>query len=198
MFKSDTEKAQTRLNSLFGEETFLSFREDLRTLYIKHRDLGNVPEWKKSEWMHLGRRGVEETRRRYISFDTHLTLFNLFSAAVAAGIGYGVNRVANVLGVPSTPSLVIGIVVSLLLYLLNTGLVLSKALISEIVYPPDQMHPRLNSNDLRFRAGWNNGVVQSGLSMMGIIIYATITNPGSKGYNLGLRFIELWLKLKFH
>jgi len=91
LFKSEIEKAQTRLNSLFGEETFLTFREDLRAIYIEHRDVEDATEWQKRAWMHMGRQGLDETRRRYISFGTHLDLLNLSDAALSAAIGFGIN-----------------------------------------------------------------------------------------------------------
>jgi len=128
LFKSEIEKAQTRLNSLFGEETFLTFREDLRAIYIEHRDVEDATEWQKRAWMHMGRQGLDETRRRYISFGTHLDLLNLSDAALSAAIGFGINWGAKALGVPSVPSVIIAFFVSLFLYSMNTGLVFAKAL----------------------------------------------------------------------
>jgi hypothetical protein len=194
LFKSEIEKAQTRLNSLFGEETFLTFREDLRAIYIEHRDVEDATEWQKRAWMHMGRQGLDETRRRYISFGTHLDLLNLSDAALSAAIGFGINWGAKALGVPSVPSVIIAFFVSLFLYSMNTGLVFAKALVTEIAYPREQIHVRLEPADLRFRAGWNKGVIQSSGSVVGIIIYGTITHPGSRGYDLGLRLVKWWVK----
>lgn len=194
LFKSEIEKAQTRLNILFGDETFLSFREDLRDIYIEHRDVDDATEWEKRTWMCMGRQGLDETRGRYISFGTHLDLLNLSDAALSAAIGFGINLGATTIGIPSVPSVIIAFSVSLLLYSMNTGLVFAKALVTEIAYPREQIHTRLDPAELRFRAGWNKGVIQSSGSMMGIIIYGAVTNPGSRGYDLGLRFIEWWVK----
>jgi hypothetical protein len=77
---------------------------------------------------------------------------------------------------------------------MNTGLVFAKALVTEIAYPREQIHVRLEPADLRFRAGWNKGVIQSSGSVVGIIIYGTITHPGSRGYDLGLRLVKWWVK----
>lgn len=194
LFKSEIEKAQTRLNTLFGEKTFLTLREDLREIYIKHSDVADATEWKKRAWMHMGRQGLDETRRQYVSFGTHLDFLNLSDAALSAAIGFGVNWLSQALGVPSIPSIIIAFAVTLFLYSLNTGLVFAKALITKIAYPREKIHTRLDPADLRFRAGWNKGVIQSSPTMMGIIIYGTVTHPGSRGYELGLRFIEWWVK----
>lgn len=194
LFQSEIEKAQARLNSLFGSETFVVFRDDLCKIYIDNRDVSDAPEWKKRTWMYTGRQGLDEIRRRYLTFGTSLDLLNLSDAALSATIGYGVNWIAKILGTPSIPSLIIAFVVSVLLYLLNTGLVFAKALVTEVSYPREQIHTRLDPTELRFRAGWNKGVIQSSVSMMGIIIYGLITRPNSRGYELGLHVIEWWLK----
>ena len=142
----------------------------------------------------MGGQGLTETKNRYISFGTHLDLLNLSDAALSLALGIVVNRGAETMGIPSVPSVIIAFSASLLLYSLNTGLVFAKALVTEISYPADQFHTRLNPEELRFRAVWNKGVIQSSGSMMALIIYGAVTSPGSRGYNLGQGVIKWWLK----
>lgn len=194
LFKSEIEKARTRLKSLFGNETFIRFREDLRDLYIEHGDTGDVSEWDKRRWTKVGRTGLDESRQKYLKFETGLDLINLSDALLSAIVGLAVNWVAKTIGIPSLPSILLAFGVTLFIYSLNTGLVFTKALVSEIAYPPEMIHTRLDPSDLRFRAGWNKGVLQSSGSLAGIILYGTLTHPDSRGYKLGLSIAEWWLK----
>jgi len=97
LFKSEIESPNPSELPVW-EETFLTFREDLRAIYIEHRDVEDATEWQKRAWMHMGRQGLDETRRRYISFGTHLDLLNLSDAALSAAIGFGINWGAKALG----------------------------------------------------------------------------------------------------
>lgn len=194
MFESEVERGRRRLNSLFGDETFLAFRDDMRNIYLKHRDFGDVSAEQKRKWVRGGRRGLEETRQRYLTFETGLNTINALDAAFSFVFGAIVKLVIQAAGATPNASIVIGIVSGLFLYSLNTGLVFAKALVSEIAYKPEEIHTRLSPTDLRFRAGWNRGVLLSTPSMLGIIIYGIITHPGSKGYELGLQAIEEWFK----
>ncbi|QLG63778.1 hypothetical protein [Halorarum salinum] len=57
LFKSEIEKAQAQLDSIFGDETLLSFRDDLCEIYVNHRDESDATEWGETSMDENGKTG---------------------------------------------------------------------------------------------------------------------------------------------
>lgn len=196
MFESDIEAAESKLATALGENTLLRFREDVGEIYTETVDHSDASEFQQRRWVHIGRRGLDETEQTYITLEKGLNLLDVTDAILSAGLFFVLTRISGILGLPQTPSIIVALLLSLVLYFVNTGLVLAKALIRQIAFPKEEIHPRLPPSELRFRAGWNKGVIQSSSSILGLVILGVISSPGSTTYNTGLKGIEWYAKRK--
>lgn len=197
VFESELSKSGKSLKEMVGEESLVQFRDDIRRIFIKNVDSSGATQLQKRRWVHQGRQGLDDTRSLYISFDTGLDFISLFGWGFSLILAAGANELLTTLGVPSIPSIVVSAAMGLLLYGLNTGLIVAKALVNEVAYPNERLHQRLAPSELRFRAGWNRGVIQSGYCLGGLVLWGLITSPDSAAYQHGLRFMDWYSKRRF-
>ena len=196
IFPHKVEEKQGQLRELLGEETLLQFREDINEIFVRNTDYEGATPKQKRKWMIQGRRGLDETRSRYLSFDTTLDILSLSDWGLSILVAVAVNECLKAVGVAPLHSILFSIVLSILLYGMNTGLVFTKALVTEIAYSKKGFSERLPPGELRFRAGWNKGVIQSSTSLVGLMVYGMVTSPGSRSYELGLDFVDWWTRWK--
>lgn len=197
IFTSKLEEAQDKLSFLLGEKTLLQFRTDIGAIFDELNEEQDATEYKKRKLVRIGRSGLDETKQRYLTIEKGLNLMDISDAFLSLALFIGLKELSAVLGFPTLPSYLVAFLLSAVLYFLNTGLVFGKALIDRIAFPKEQIHTRLPPNELRFRAGWNKGVLQSNMSLIGMVLFGLFTSPQSAGYKLGLRFIEAYERRKW-
>ncbi|ELZ08495.1 hypothetical protein C479_14188 [Halovivax asiaticus JCM 14624] len=197
IFDHQVQKEQEELNELFGEGTLLQLRKDCCDIYERFMDNSDATPEDKLQWTIVGKYGLDETRNRYLSIDRSLNMINfinLFASAVLVGI---LVQVFQWIGVPAMSEYVISVIVGLLFYSLDAGLLIAKALVTEVAYPKDDFSPRLPPEKLYFMAAWNKAVIQSTTTLLGLVIYGLISSPGSKSYEIGLDLVEWWVKRRY-
>ncbi|QFU84295.1 hypothetical protein [Natronorubrum aibiense] len=151
----------------------------------------------KRQWTIAGRYGLDETRNLYISIDRGLNVINIANIFVSGWIVMGFVQFFQWIGVPSMTDYIISITLGLLFYSLDAGLLIAKALVTEISYSKSDFSPRLPPEKLYFMASWNKAVTQSNTTLIGLVIYGLITSPGSMSYEIGLDFVERWVKWRY-
>lgn len=194
VFKPDLKRAQEQLSGI--QTTILDFREDLCSMFVEevNYDDDDVSPYKRRTWTEMGRHGLTETRNKFRTFEHGLNIIDLSDAILSLLLFFLISSLAEFFGVSPVPSYIVALLLSTLQYLMNTGLILAKSLINQIAYPKEEIHTRLPPSELRFRAGWNKGVIQTSSSLLGLIVLGMISSPGSKVYEHSLKFIRLYVR----
>jgi hypothetical protein len=197
IFKSDIEKGSTLLTRVVDIRTILTLRSDLSDLYSKYADLSDVSRFQKREWTSIGRRGLDETEWKYATVERLTGVLGLADWLITFLLWITLTHLSQFLGVGQIPSLIISALIAIFLHLMNKGLLVAKPLLREVSFRKDQFHPRMAPTKLRFRAGWNKGVIQSSVSLVGLILVGIWSGPDSRRYKLAVRFIEEWIRFKY-
>jgi hypothetical protein len=88
------------------------------------------------------------------------------------------------------------IVILVTLYFVNKGLAYTKIVVEDIAYAKSEIRVTLPPEKLRFRAGWNSGVLLSNISLIGLILLGIIAKPNSLSYRGSLHVVRAYAKIK--
>ncbi|MFC4356553.1 hypothetical protein ACFO0N_01160 [Halobium salinum] len=199
LFERDHETAHEKLNNILGGDTLKAFREDLADIFQETSEVSNVSEDQKREWWRIGRRGLEDSRGQFRNLKRGLTVIEYLDSVITHGIAFVVGcLISTQLGQSWALGAAISMLLSFIFKRLYDGRILSQALVEQLAYKPEELSTRLEAPELRFKAGWNSGVLNSTTSLVGLVILGIVASPGSWSYRNGLQAVKVYAKIKHH
>lgn len=196
VFESEMSRREQDLSVILGDRTLEHFRDDISEIYCERVDHSAATYYELGEWIRAGRQGLEITRQKWDSFDAGLSVLDVGDAVLTLVVGAVVTFAAQSMGVATMSSFAIGLVVSVVLTLLKTGLAFTQALINQIAYPPRTLHSRLENEELYFRAAWNKAITGSNQTLIGLLLLGIVSAPNKRGYEIGLKAVEWYADRK--
>lgn len=186
-FKSRLEQADQTLSEIYDGHHLIGFRDDVEEIWVKNRggkswdeDSETVPQEVKV--------AVEQSRQRWLTVEDGLNKIQLVDGVTGGIIAVFLFMILTKLGLTQVPSLAISSLVFLIFTLLNHGILYTKAIVNRVCYL--DASARESESRLIFKRGWNQGVLSSNSSIIGILFVALARRFCRRAYEIGLDLVE--------
>lgn len=190
-FQSGLDKARENLSEMEIIDGIEEFRNDLESIYKEERNI-DADSQEKRRWVLDARQGLNKQAVQFRRIQWGLDFFDKINLLWAVLTLVFSISVFPILGLPQTHARVLAVALAVLVYLLDIGMPYGQVLMSVIGWNniPSHGAPEV----VRFRAGWNKGVLSSPTCLIGIVIIAALGIRGSRGYDIGLSVVRGYLR----
>ena len=192
-FQSRLRKGQDKLENVLGRKHIIGFRDDIDDIWVSHY---KDKDWGKNNKI-LAReanQGLYLARNKLLTFEDGFRKIQILDGITAGAIGTGIFLGLQQIGVEQIPAFIPSIVVFILFFSINSGIVFTKALINIACY--EDVSPRQDATRLVFCRAWNRSILRSNSSILGIVVVAITRRMWRERYELGIKFVDSYYENK--